>query len=100
MQWLWTWGGKSFGYRDNDNLFTHFGKHIGKFSANEIYDVRGKYLGELINDDRLISDTRKRSFLKHPFAPYAGSGYAKYADYAGYAIYAGHEDFPSPETFK
>lgn len=99
MQWLWTWGGKSFGYRDSDNLFTYSGKHVGKFYEGEIYDTQGKYLGEMMND-RLITDIRKKSFLKYPFAPYVGSPYAKYADYAGYAMYAGYQDFPSPVIFK
>lgn len=100
MQWLWTWGGKSFGYRQNDNLFTHFGKHIGKFYENEIYDARGKYLGELMNDNRLISSNSKKSFAKYPFAPYTGSPYVNYVDYVGNVMYAGYEDFPSPEKFK
>ncbi len=26
MEWLWTWGGTSFGYRDGDNLWTHDGR--------------------------------------------------------------------------
>lgn len=99
MQWLWTWSGKSFGYRDKDNLFTHSGKHIGKFHESEIYDAQGKYLGEMMND-RLITDTRKNLFLKYPFAPYVGSSYARYANYAGYAMCAGYQDFSSPDIFK
>lgn len=99
MEWLWTWSGKSFGYRNDDNLFTHFGKHIGKFYDSEVYDVQGKYLGEL-NNNRLINNTRKRSFIRGSFAPYAGCAYAKYGDYIGYVMYAGFKDFPHPEFFK
>lgn len=30
MDWLWTWGGVSFGYRVDDRVFTHFGLQIGR----------------------------------------------------------------------
>jgi hypothetical protein len=37
MQWLWTWGGVSFGYREGDNLWTHDGRHVGRFHGIEVY---------------------------------------------------------------
>jgi hypothetical protein len=69
---------------------------VGKFYGKEVYDAQGKYMGEVIKENRLISDSSKKFFVKPSFAPYARRvGYAKFADYAGYAMYAGYHDFPS-----
>ena len=35
MDWLWNWGGKCFGYREGDSLFTYFGKEIGRFDGED-----------------------------------------------------------------
>lgn len=99
MQWFWTWSGKSFGYRIDDNLFTHYGMHMGKFYGDEIYDQNGQYLGEVKNKDRVISDKSKKSCLKSIFAPKAGYAYSPYANYGAYGMYASFEDFPLPESF-
>jgi len=100
MQWLWTWGGKCFGYRDSDDLWTSDGKHVGRFHGEEIYGRDGRYLGELLNDNRLITHRSKSSWRKAGFSPYGRRGaYARYANYAGYAMYAGYSDFPSADRF-
>lgn len=99
MQWLWTWGGQCFGYRDGDDLRTYDGRHVGKFRGDTVYDRHGNYLGELKNDNRLIRRQSGSSVRGYSFTPWAkNAAYAKYADYPGYAMYAGYEDFPSPET--
>jgi hypothetical protein len=98
-QHYWTWRGTYFGYRSGDNLFTHRGKHIGKFHADEVYGVDGRYLGEVRNAKFLITNRSKRSWRKSSFGPLAGGSYAPYANYAGYAMYAGYDDFPSPSDF-
>ena len=98
MEWLWTWGGRCFGYRDGDDLWTYDGKHVGRFSGDEVYAPDGQYLGEIISGNRLITNKSKKSWRHGSFTPYARrAGYAKYADYAGYAMYAGYEDFPKLE---
>lgn len=100
MDWVWTWGGKCFGYFDGDNLWTHSGKHVGRRSGDDIYGPDGRYLGEVRNDNRLITSNSKTSYRGSSFSPYASrAGYAKYADYAGYAMYAGYSDFPGPDSF-
>jgi hypothetical protein len=99
MEWLWTWGGRCFGYRDGNDLWAYFGKHVGHFHDNEIYAPDGHYLGELINENRLITNKAKKHWRSGVFAPNANrGGYAKYADYTGYAMYAGFEDFPELES--
>src|SRR5579863_955264 len=55
-----TWGGKSFGYREGDNLWTHHGRHVGRFDGDEIYGPDGAYLGELRNKNRLITNIGKK----------------------------------------
>ncbi len=97
MEWVWTWKGISFGYIVNGNLRTHDGKHVGKFYDDEIYGRDGRYLGEIKNENRLITCKSKKNRRKSSFAPYAKN--AGYANYAGYAMYAGYEDFPSPKSF-
>jgi len=95
MKWLWTWGGRCFGYIEEDNLWTYDGKHVGKLRGVDIYDSKGCYMGEIIIGDRLITRKSKKHYRSYSFAPYANrAGYVKYADYAGYAMYAGYEDFP------
>lgn len=101
MQWLWTWGGVSFGYRDGDNLWTHDGRHVGHFVGEHVYGRDGRYLGELRNDSRLITSLSKKTMVSGAFAPHAQRApYARYANYAGYAMYAGFEDFPAPEQLR
>ncbi|WP_420798731.1 4-fold beta flower protein [Aetokthonos hydrillicola] len=96
MHWLWTWSGRCFGYKLENNLWTHDGRHVGRFWGDEIYDSRGYYLGEVKNENRLISNISKKNWRKSSYAPYSKRGaYARYANYAGYAMYAGHKDFPA-----
>ena len=100
MQWLWTWGGKCFGYLDGEDLWTYDGKHIGNRKGDEIYGVDGKYIGEVMKKNRLITNLSKKSKKEYSFSPFRRqASYAKYADCAGYAMNAGYEDFSPPESF-
>lgn len=100
MDWFWNWGGECFGYRDGDSLFTYFGKEVGRFDGEEIYGSNGRYLGEVMSDNRLITSRSKKSWVRGSFGPRRSGSYARYANYAGYAMYAGYEDFPTPDTFR
>lgn len=64
MDWMWTWGGKCFGYRDGDSLFSYRGQEVGRFHGNEIYGPNGRYLGEVINSNRLITNRAKRGWIR------------------------------------
>lgn len=98
MEWLWTWGGTSFGYRDGDDLWTHDGRHVGRFQGDEIYGSDGLYLGELRNKNRLITNSGKKVKRTSGFLPYVSRvGYVRYVDYVGYVMYVGYEDFPQPD---
>ena len=100
MDWMWTWGGKSFGYRDGDDLWTQGGKHVGRFNGDEVYGPNGEYLGEVMSENRLITNRAKSGWRSFAFTPYGRrSAYSGYAGYAGYAMYAGHQDFPPHEAF-
>ncbi len=99
MDWVWTWGGESFGYFDGEDLWTYDGRHVGKRNGDEIYGSNGQYLGEVMNGDRLITNNAKNLYRGYSFSPYGRrAGYARYANYAGYAMYAGHSDFPHPDA--
>ena len=98
MEWVWNWGGESFGYFDGDDLWTHDGRHVGKRQGDEIYGSNGQYIGEVMSGNRLITNNSKSSWHSYSFSPYGRrAGYARYANYAGYAMYAGHSDFPHPD---
>ena len=98
--WFWTWGGKCFGYREGDQLFAYHGLQVGIFHDDEVYGADGRYLGDVMNKDRLITDRGKKNWRQSSFSPVRYGGYARYANYVGYAMYAGHEDFPSPDDFR
>ena len=99
MDWLWNWGGACFGYRDGDALWTHDGRHVGRFHGAEVYGPDGGYLGEVMSNNRLITDMVKRGWRQGTFAPYARrAAYGRYASYVGYAMYVGHTDFPEPKV--
>src|ERR1700685_3479821 len=90
VQWLWTWSGRCFGYRDGDNLWTYNGRHVGRFHDDQVYGRDGRYLGEIRSEKRLITNRSKKNRHKGIFTPYVNrAGYAKYADYAAYAMIAG-----------
>ncbi len=99
MNHYWTWSGTYFGYRHDDLLFTHNGKCVGRFSGDEVYGRDGRYLGEVQNENRLITSRSKSSRRGSPPPNVRGAAYARYTSYVGYVMYAGYEDFPSPERF-
>ena len=45
MERMFTWSGRSFGYKDGENLWTYSGKHVGKFHGDEVYGPDARYLG-------------------------------------------------------
>lgn len=64
MDWLWNWGGEYFGYREGDSLFTYFGHEVGRFDGEEIFGSNGRYLGEVMSDNRLITSRSKKSWVR------------------------------------
>lgn len=95
MKWLWTWGGRCFGYKDEDNLWTHDGKHVGKFHGDEVFDKNGFYLGELKDYNRLISKLNKKNRRKSRFNPSIKRvSSVKRVNRVGRIMRIGYEDFP------
>lgn len=99
MDWMWTWSGRSFGYRDGDKLFRQDGLQVGRFEGDEIYGADGMYLGEVKSGNRLIRDRSKRSRRKQGFSPTRRTAVVARVNYVGNVMYVGHEDFPAPESF-
>ena len=73
MNWFWNWGGECFGYRDGDSLFTYFGREAGRFDGEEIYGSNGRYLGEVVSDNRLITSL----FIDMSLSPCSGGCLAR-----------------------
>jgi hypothetical protein len=101
MEWLWTWGGTCFGYRDGDQLRTHDGRDVGRFHDDEVNGVDGRYLGELGDKDRLITRQSKLGRRKSPFSPrMARAGRVRRINRIGRIMRIGCGDFPAPETLR
>jgi hypothetical protein len=97
-QWLWTWGGESFGYREGDELWAHDGRHVGRFDADKIYGPDGCYLGEILDGNRLITakfriSMRQPSFTMQQRRP----GSPRRRRLPGYVMPTGFEDVPVQE---
>ncbi len=100
MNLVWTWGGIFFGYLEGENLWTCDGKHVGKLRRGTIFGADGRYLGELKSGNRLIRQVGEQTQSIPAFIPYTTRlPITRYAIAAPYPIPAGHEDFPSPESF-
>ena len=97
MERMFTWGGKSIGYRDGENLWTYSGKHVGKFHGDEVYGPEGHYLGELKNG-KLIAKTSMKARRKSRFTPRMNRmGRVKTVNHVGRVMLVGYEDFPDVE---
>src|SRR5262245_62569197 len=98
MAWLYTWGGTCFGWRDGDDLWTHDGRHVGRFHRDEVYGPDGRYLGEL-QGGRLIRKKgrldRRSGFTRR--GPVIGR--VRNVNLVGSVMLSGYENFPDPEEF-
>lgn len=93
MKWLWTWGGRCYGYQDGDRLFRADGENVGYFVGNEIYSCNsGRYIEEL-KSSRLITNKSKKSKHRSPVVQQVGMTAVTPCDYIGYVMYVGYEDF-------
>ena len=94
--WLWTCGGKFFGYRLDDALFTYGGNQAGQFAeGDEIYNSAGTYIGELRLCNRLVTNVSKRTWCRKPFVSQVGPSFRRSADLEGIQLRPGFEDFDS-----
>lgn len=100
MDWVWTWSGQCFGYWIEADLWTHYGKHVGRRMGAEIYGPTGRYIGELTNDGRLIT-TKSKAGLDGPiFVPSeTRPPETRPLDSKRHPLYWGHTDFPPPGEF-
>jgi hypothetical protein len=74
-------------------VFTYYGREVVRFHGEEIYRSDGRYLGDVMSDNRLITSRSKKSWVRGSFGPRTGGSYARYANYVGYVMYAGYENF-------
>jgi hypothetical protein len=99
-RWMWLWGGKCFGYRSRNSLFTFRGLHIGSFRGKVIFASDGAYLGEVYHEKRLITKLSHKCLLHDGFSPSAGRGENSRINLPSLPIPKGYEDFPDPESFR
>ncbi|RUU60973.1 4-fold beta flower protein [Mesorhizobium sp. M2C.T.Ca.TU.002.02.1.1] len=58
MNFVHRWNGEYFGWFHDDALYSKDGRHVGYRRRNEVFDLKGRYLGEVKNH-RLITRTAK-----------------------------------------
>ena len=97
MDWFWTWGGVSFGYRNGTSLVTFAGQEIGQFFGDEVYGRDGRYLGEVRDSRRLIRDLAKRGQTRRPFHPAPLKPLVNRQDLFALPMVQGYQDFPTPD---
>lgn len=94
MQWLWTWGGECFGYREDDELWTYDGRHVARFDGSVLYGSNGRYLGE-VRENRLITKKSMKSHVYTSFHPLPRRvSYIRHVNYVPNVMIAGYEEFP------
>jgi hypothetical protein len=94
VDWLWTCGGRSFGYREGDSLWTRAGRNVGRFVGSEVFGPDGRYLGEMLGSSRLITCRSKIAFSNVGFTPLAVRTFCLFhPDYSAYPMAAGTKTF-------
>jgi hypothetical protein len=97
---LATCSGQTFGYLLGRNLRTYNGYHVGCLVGGEIFGADGFYLGEITQDQYLITDLSKKQKRRKPFEPFGpGISLLKEADIAPLEVGPGFADFPPATHF-
>ncbi len=65
---FWAWGGKYIGIRSGDILYSYKGFPIGKFYGDDLYNLNGRYIGEIKHNNRIIVNLAKKSYINHVLA--------------------------------
>lgn len=80
MQYLFNSKGTHIANFVNDQLYAPFGENIGHYMKNNgiFIDMRGKYLGEIVLNDRLMYNTH---------SPYHSISYGVYGNYGNIGNY-------------
>ena len=105
MTYLFDSQGRFIAIELNEGLFTVEGKNIGRYLRNAgIYvDLTGRYLGEIININRLAADRNSRhhqtSFGRQNRSPDIDSHSADVKRHSPSALPPGYEDI-SPERLR
>lgn len=67
---FWNCNGKFIGNAANDYLYSKEGKPIGFFIGKELYDFDGKYLAEIVYENRLaVNIFNKERFISPTLKP-------------------------------
>lgn len=97
LKTYWSWSGIFIGYRLEDGLFSRHGKQLGFFAeGEEVYSCTGNYMGEVRGDDRLITNVRKKTWLRSSVVPAMQARTPGRLDVGAKNMIADHQDFPSP----
>jgi len=97
---LWMWRGAWFGYREGQALWTHDGRHVGKFVDDAVYSPTGRYLGE-VRAGRLLTRRANRTRRGAPFARAAPRETTRaHVELVALTLPPGYDDFPCAEALR
>jgi len=99
MKFVNRWGGQYFGFFYEGGLYTKDGRHVGYRKLNEIYDLKGHYLGDL-KQERLVTKIAKlgkQSLGRIPTLRIVGTN-VTCGDEPALDIPDGFQDFPAPDA--
>jgi hypothetical protein len=83
-----------------NDLWTHGGKHVGRRTGDDIFSPLGLYLGEVMPNQRLITDNSKAARRNGAFTASASrTGQDAQAKIVTLALSMGYQDFPHADTF-
>jgi hypothetical protein len=101
-EWVWTWGGISFGFIDGNALYTHDGRHVAYVNDEGlIFDLRGSYIGELADPEggRLLTRLSRLGRTRGPRAQrMTRMARMRRMNRVGRVMRVGCRDFPPPEA--
>ena len=97
IDWFWTSAGKALAYRADNGLFSGDGLQIGLFRGDEIYGLRGEYLGEIAPTGRLVTQMSKLGWLREGFVPVSGRPVKPPPNIAAERMSSGCRDFKCPK---
>lgn len=98
--WVWTWCGVCFGYREQDNLWTYDGRHVGRYFGTKIHAADGRYIGEVWRG-RLVTDPENHSVRQPGFvSEERRRPRERYTGFEGPPIPYGLTEFPAPEEVR
>lgn len=81
-----------------NDLWTYSGRHVGHRTGDEIFSPTGRYLGEVMQNGRLVTNKAKAGHQGNTFKPRPPRAPRPLEPSKNaLTIYKGYQDFPHPD---